>query len=82
MNIEKFKPFLTDLIYYYYYDLDNGAGGNLHIVLDDGNVDPGDIELCREQCKEKSDGFGLFLCDLLDCFTSEELEKLYEVDHY
>ena len=78
MDIEKLKPFYKIFIKDYYYDLDNGAGGNLHIILDDGNIDKEDIKFCREQCEEKKDEFGLFLCELLDCFSTGELEKMYE----
>jgi magnesium-transporting ATPase (P-type) len=37
--MEKFKPFINELIQYYYVLIpDTGCGGHLHIVLDDGNI--------------------------------------------
>lgn len=43
----------------------NGVGGNLHIVLEDGNTRTRHILYCRRQCVEKGDVDGLALCDLL-----------------
>ena len=36
--MENFKPFIKELIKFYYEDLGNSAGGCYHIVLDDGNI--------------------------------------------
>ena len=46
-----------------YYQLSgNSAGGNLHIVLDDGNVNDEAINLCLEASQANSDGRGYLIC--------------------
>jgi hypothetical protein len=79
-NIEKFKPFLRDFIKFYYEDLENGAGGYLHIVLDDGNVGFNDIEFSLDLAEKNGDSFGVFLARLLKEFTENELDEMYEND--
>ncbi len=77
MDLLNFKPYIKELIKYYYELPDNGAGGNLHIVLDDGNVDYRSIYFCQEECEKSKDTFGYFLCELLSYFLECELEKMY-----
>jgi len=78
MNFEAYKPRLKELIAYYYQMPDKGAGGYLHIVLDDGNVDFSSIQFCQNECEEHGDTFGRFLCDILLQFTKKELEEMYK----
>lgn len=61
---QKIKDFLK-LSADYYKIPGNGAGGKLHIVLDDDNLDDSSIFFCKEKCVEASDNFGLEICDLL-----------------
>jgi hypothetical protein len=75
---EGLEQHLPTLIRYYYSLPNNGAGGYLHIVLDDGNIDYDSIYFCAEQCAENKDTLGLLICNLLTEFTSEELEQMYE----
>jgi hypothetical protein len=35
----------------YYNNFGNAAGGNLHIVLDDGNLEDDSIEFCKTRCE-------------------------------
>lgn len=78
-NLEnKLKPLLPELIQYYREELDNPTGGNLHIVLEDGNVDESSIWFCQEETGKKADTFGYFLATLMRSFTEDELEKYYE----
>ena len=56
---------IVELVEAYYAKPGNLAGGNLHIVLDDGNVEDENIEWCRERCLEAGDSDGLLLCTLL-----------------
>lgn len=77
-EVEKYKPFVKELIHFYYKDLDNGTGGLLHIVLDDGNTDC--IQFCKEECEENGDSFGFFLCRILEEFTEYELTEMFESD--
>jgi hypothetical protein len=49
-----------------YYQRDgNGAGGNLHIVLDDGNVERSHVEFCLERATAEGDEAGVVLARLL-----------------
>jgi len=77
---EKFKPFLKELVDFYYNELGNVAGGSFHISLDDGNLSDDDIWLCQQEAKKNNDSFGVFLGLILREFTEEEREKMYEED--
>ena len=70
-----FKPITKELIQYYYQWY--VVGGNLHIVLDDGNLDDEYIWYCQEQCLNKEDVLGYLIATLLRCFTLEERESMY-----
>jgi hypothetical protein len=70
-----------------YYKLDNNAaGGNLHVVLDDGNIEDGSIKFCTEYAVKNNDYFGLILGKLLLKLTYDQRCELiqkhwgYEVD--
>lgn len=43
----------------------NSVGGNLHIVLDDGNVKDEDVQFCLERCREQRDQVGERLAAVL-----------------
>lgn len=55
---------------------DNGVGGSLHIVLDHGMVDDGDIEFCRNQALRTGDTDGVQLADLLLRMSKTQRRKL------
>lgn len=76
------KPFLPQLIKFYYEDLGRLAGGSLHIVLDDGNLGADMIYHCQEFAQKEGDSFGYFLATLMREFDTEELEKMYENGWY
>lgn len=76
----KYKPIINDLINCYYEIDGNSAGGNLHIVLDDGNKDHDSIIFCKERCKSDNDQLGLLICNTLLEFTENELEKINVYD--
>ena len=78
--MEKYKLLIFDFIKFYYEELGNIAGGSLHIVLDDGNIEKVNIHWCYEHAKKQNDSFGVFLSLLLMEFTEDELEKMYEND--
>jgi hypothetical protein len=78
--MEQFKPFIKDLIKFYYNDLGNSTGGNYHIVLDDGNIDDSCVWFCQEEAKKNNDTFGIFLGQILRMFTEDEREQMYEED--
>jgi hypothetical protein len=51
----------------YYRKPGNGAGGNLHIVLDDRNVEASHLVFCHNRCEAAGDEDGVALAlDLLD----------------
>lgn len=54
----------------------NGAGGSLHIVLDDGNADRESVEWCHTRAREHGDKDGMALCDLLLTLSDAERESL------
>lgn len=82
MDFEILKPFLLDFICYYYTDLNNLTGGNLHAALDDGNLDDGYLWTCQESALNTGDTFGYFLATLLRHFNTNELELMYQNNHW
>jgi hypothetical protein len=58
------------------YDDFHGAGGNLHIFLDDGNYDS--LESCRKACADRGDHLGMIICGLGRNFSPEELEMILD----
>jgi hypothetical protein len=62
----------------HYYSLDgNSSGGNLHIVLDDGNIENSSIEFCMKKCIENNDLLGLELCQMLLSASKTQRKKIY-----
>jgi len=76
-NLAAFSPVILDLIQYYYNELDNCTGGNLHVVLDDGNLDDQMIWACQEDCEKKGDHFGYLIATVLRGFNLEQRESMY-----
>jgi hypothetical protein len=54
------------------------AGGNLHIVLDDGNTRDCDVSFCALECDKIGDVEGLILAALLLELTERERDRVYE----
>lgn len=50
----------------------NEAGGLLHIVLDDSNVEEEHVEFCRDQARAANDEDAYWLAQLLLCLTEEQ----------
>jgi len=73
-------PEVMPLIRAYYAKPDHGAGGSLHIVLDDGNTDDDDIRWCREYAVEQGDADGIVLADLLVQMSRAQRNKI--CNHY
>lgn len=76
--MKELKPFLPQLIKFYYEDLGRLAGGSLHVALDDGNLDAEMIFHCQEFALKEGDSFGYFLATLMREFTEDELLEMYE----
>lgn len=51
------------------------TGGNLHIVVDDKNLDDGSLVHCRERALERGDTEGIALADLLLLLTRTQRKK-------
>jgi hypothetical protein len=59
-----------------YYN-DHGAGGSLHIVLDDGNLEDGSVQFCIDSAEERGDAAGAALGRLLLQMTRTQRAKVY-----
>ena len=78
------KPTVPDvlpLVHAYYALPGNGAGGNLHIVLDDGNVDDSSVRFCLTQARERGDEPGIILAEALLLMSRTQRTKLYRTPH-
>lgn len=77
------KPTIPEVLplVYAYRDskLENGIGGNLHIVLSDGNVADGDVEFCRARAEESGDLFGVKLAEILARMSKTQRRKIASV---
>lgn len=74
------KPTIPDvwpLVVAYYAKPGNGAGGNLHIVLDDGNVCDESVRFCLKEAKNKSDNDGVALAEKLLLMSKTQRKKLH-----
>lgn len=56
----------------------NAAGGVLHIVLDDGNLEDSYILFCKEEAIKKNDKLAIKICDELLMLTHDEREIVYK----
>lgn len=80
------KPTVPEVlpIVRHYYAQGHGAGGCLHIVLDDGNVRDDDVRFCLDWAVEhgdadgwKPDVDGAWLCHVLLRMSRTQRTKLY-----
>lgn len=53
------------------------AGGNLHIVLDDGNIEVDHVLWCRKNALERGDEDAVRIATLMSQMTSTQRRKLY-----
>lgn len=73
-TVDKVLP----LVWAYYAKSGNGGGGNLHIVLDDGNLSNDDIQWCRAYAVGRNDADGIALADLLLQMSATQRSKVYK----
>lgn len=60
-----------------------GAGGCLHILLDDNNYDDDSLKFCRRYCKEHAEGEERILAmKILDIYSTLSLEERALFDNY
>ena len=51
---------------------ENGVGGNLHIFLEEGNVDDGSLRFCFERAREAGDELGTKIAEMaLECSKTQ-----------
>lgn len=73
------KTKLCEMIHSYYSADGNGAGGTLHIVLDDGNIETSSIQWCVDNSiKESNDQEALVIANELLKLSYSARQKLYE----
>ena len=56
---------------------EHAAGGSLHIVLDDGNLEDHNVDFCIEYAEKEGDGAGLALARLIRSASRTQRQKLY-----
>ena len=78
VDCEVFMPVIKYLIKYYYEKDGNSTGGNLHIALDDGNLEDENLWFCQEKCEENNDWLGNLIATTLRHFTTKEREEMYD----
>lgn len=73
------KPTLTEVrpLIEAFYKLDgNGAGGSLHIVLDDHNVQLPHIKWCEQQAEAKGDTTAMWLARVLSMLSASQRRRM------
>lgn len=60
----------------------NGAGGNLHIVLDDDNLETHFVEFCLEQAEREGDEDGAVLARALLLMSRTQRGKVARDAHH
>lgn len=69
-------PEVLPMMYAYRDTEGNGAGGSLHIVLDDGNTEDDHVKWCIEHAKERGDVAGVELGEMLLRMSRTQRKKL------
>lgn len=70
-------PEVLPLVRAYYAKPNNGVGGSLHLVLDDGNIETYWVEYCKQYALENNDPDGVALAELLLKMSYTQRKKLY-----
>lgn len=70
-------PEVIALVKAYYAKPGNGVGGNLHCVLDDGNLDAISISWGRQRALDAGDTDGVTIADKLLKMTSSQRRRVY-----
>lgn len=72
-------PEVLPLIKEYLKRPENVVGGNLHIVLDDGNITNGNIEFCHRQAAQHGDTTGMEIAKNLLMMSMTQRKKIVEL---
>jgi len=67
---------LITMICCYYKEFGNVVGGNLHIVLSDGNVENHNVKWCLGLAESRGDFMGVAIAKYLLLLTEEDREEL------
>ena len=73
-------PTILPLIKTYYSMPGNSTGGNLHIVLEDGNTGDAAIRYCLNQCLGSSDDAGIKIAWMLLSMSKTQRMRLCCMD--
>jgi hypothetical protein len=68
---------IVELIKAFYNEPNNGAGGHLHLVTDDGNLEDDDIRFCIEQAGDNNDLLAMSIGYLLLSLPYKERERIW-----
>ena len=71
-------PEVLPLVRAYYSMPGNGAGGSLHVVLDDGNIDDYFVRSCLLSAQESGDAAGAGLAALLLKMSKTQRSRLID----
>lgn len=71
-------PEVMPIVRAYLAKPENGVGGNLHIVLDDGNVHDDHVKFCIDQSIERGDKDGEYLGRILLSMSFTQRTKIYK----
>ncbi len=72
-------PDVVPMAVAYHQKPGNGAGGNLHAVLDDSNIRDDDVSFCLSVCRERGDADGAKLAEALLRMTKTQRGKVINI---
>lgn len=79
MTVPRQKPTLPEvepLVRVYYAKAGNSVGGNLHVVLDDQNLEDKFISSSLQECQRLSDEDGARICELMLQMSRRQRKRL------
>lgn len=71
---------VLQLVRTYYAKPGNGAGGCLHLVLDDGNIQDNHVEFCRDYARQENDDDGVILATSLLKMSLDQRKEIFMAD--
>lgn len=54
---------------------ENALGGNLHLVIEDGNLDDGSVQMCLDLARKNGDAIGEVIAAALLTMTEEQRDR-------
>lgn len=75
-------PELIPILKEYYKKPENGAGGSLHIILENCNVSKADVVFCRQWAIDHNDQDGVKIADMFMKMSRTQLTKLANMAFY